>query len=139
MPGHHRIGAELIAPEAPLRAIVGPDCGAVATFVGTVRDSTRGRAVIALEYEAYESMALKQFALIEQEAQDRWPGCRVAIHHRTGRLLPGEISVAIAAAAPHRDDAFAACRHAIEALKADAPIWKRELYRDGASWVGMGS
>jgi len=136
---NHRIGPELLAPDSPLRAVEGTDCGAVCSFVGTVRAETRGRAVIALEYEAYESMALKRFAQIEAEAQARWPGCRVAIHHRTGRLLPGEISVAIAAAARHRDDAFAACRLAIESLKRDAPIWKRELYSDGAVWVGLGS
>jgi molybdopterin synthase catalytic subunit len=136
---HHQIGPESILAEAPLRAISGPGCGAVCTFVGQVREQTQGRAVVALEYEAFEAMALKMFARIELDAQARWPGCRVAIHHRVGRLVPGEISVAIAAAAPHRDDAFAACRLAIEALKKDAPIWKRELFEDGSEWVGLGS
>ena len=139
MKGHHKIGPEFVLPEAPLRAISGPDCGAVCTFVGQVREETRGRGVVALEYEAFDAMVLKVFEQIETEAQARFPGCRLAIHHRTGRLLPGEISVAIAAAAPHREDAFAACRLAIEALKKDAPIWKREFFRDGSEWVGLGS
>jgi molybdopterin synthase catalytic subunit len=125
---HHQIGPDPIVAEAPLRAISGPDCGAVCTFVGQVREQTKGRAVVALEYEAFEAMALKMFARIELDAQARWPGCRVAIHHRIGRLVPGDISVAIAA-----------CRLAIEALKKDAPIWKRELFEDGSEWVGLGS
>ena len=139
MSAPHRIGPEAISPDAAVRAVSGTDCGAVATFLGAVRAQSRGREVVALDYEAFESMALKQFVHITSQAQQRWPGCRLAIHPRTGRLLPGELSVAIAAAAPHRDDAFAACRHAIEALKADAPIWKREEYRDGSEWVGLGS
>ncbi len=135
----HQIGAGILSPDDTRRAVSGDDCGAVATFVGVVRSSNRGRAVVALDYEAFEPMALKQFARIASEAAARWPGSRVAIHHRVGRLLPGEISVSIAAAAPHRDDAFAACREAIESLKRDAPIWKREEYLDGSEWIGLGS
>ncbi|HEY6909371.1 MAG TPA: molybdenum cofactor biosynthesis protein MoaE [Myxococcales bacterium] len=136
--GPHRIGPEPVASEAPLREVAGADCGAVVSFVGTVRASTRGKAVVRLEYEAYPDMALRIFAAIAAHAREKW-GARVAIHHRTGALEPGEVSVAIAAAAPHRADAFDACRHAIEALKKDAPIWKREVYPDGSSWVGLGS
>ena len=135
----HRIGPEFVSPDAVVREVSGTDCGAISTFIGTVRNTTHGRTVTALEYEAFEAMALKLFARMEREAEARWPGCRLSIHHRTGRLLPGEVSVAIAAASPHRDDAFSACRYAIEALKADAPIWKREHYRDGSSWIGLGS
>ena len=135
----HRIGAEPISAAAAEREVAGNDVGAIVHFVGTVRDNTRGKPVVALEYEAYAQMALAVFAKIEQEARAHWPGCRLAIHHRIGRLAPGEISVVIAAASAHRADAFSACRHAIEALKKDAPIWKRELYPDGSSWVGMGS
>ena len=136
--GVHRIGPEPIAPEAPLHAVEGTDCGAVVSFTGTVRSSNHGQAVVRLEYEAYPEMALRVFGQIAGEAQERW-GARLAIHHRTGALQPGEVSVVIAAAAPHRADAFEACRHAIEVLKKDAPIWKREFYPDGSSWVGLGS
>ena len=118
--------------------VAGADCGAVVGFVGTVRATNHGKRVVRLEYEAYPEMALRIFDHIAAEARAKW-SARVAIHHRVGSLEPGEISVAIAAAAPHRGDAFEACRHAIEALKKDAPIWKRELYPDGSSWVGLGS
>jgi molybdopterin synthase catalytic subunit len=136
--GAHRIGPEPLAPERPVEQVAGPDCGAVVSFVGTVRSSNHGKAVVRLEYEAYADMALRVFDHIASEARERW-GARVSIHHRTGALDPGELSVVIAAAAPHRADAFEACRHAIELLKKDAPIWKREIYPDGSSWVGMGS
>jgi molybdopterin synthase catalytic subunit len=139
MSERHRIGAEPLSLDAALEAVSGPDCGAVVHFVGTVRNQTRGKPVVALEYEAYPEMALSVFAQIEAAAAAQWPQARLAIHHRVGRLAPGEASVVIAAASPHRADAFAACRHAIEALKTDAPIWKRELYPDGSSWVGLGS
>ena len=92
-----------------------------------------------LDYEAYPEMALRVFARIEEEARARWPGTRIVIHHRTGTLEPGALSVVIAAASPHRADAFSACRQAIEELKKDAPIWKREHYEDGSEWVGLGS
>lgn len=135
----HRVRSEPFPPEEALREVEGPDCGAVVSFVGVVRDRNQGKAVVALEYEVFAAMALKVFAGIEAEARARWPGARLAIHHREGRLAPGQVSVVIAAAAPHRADAFEACRHAIEALKKDAPIWKRETYPDGSSWVGLGS
>jgi molybdopterin synthase catalytic subunit len=134
----HRVAQTPLDPEAPLREVAGSDCGAVVSFVGTVRETNHGKRVVRLEYEAYPEMALRIFDHIAMQARERW-AARVAIHHRTGPLLPGEISVVIAAAAPHRGDAFEACRHAIEALKKDAPIWKRELYPDGSSWVGLGS
>jgi molybdopterin synthase catalytic subunit len=136
--GPHRIGPQPVSPQQPVEEVSGPDCGAVVSFVGTVRATNQGKAVVRLEYEAYPEMALRIFAQIAAEARTRW-SARLSIHHRVGPLTPGEISVVIAAAAPHRADAFDACRHAIEALKRDAPIWKRELYPDGSSWVGMGS
>jgi molybdopterin converting factor subunit 1 len=134
----HRIGNAPIDADVPLRAVAGPDCGAVVSFTGTVRETNHGKRVVRLEYEAYPEMALRIFDDIAAYARSKW-AARLAIHHRTGPLEPGEISVVIAAAAPHRGDAFEACRHAIEALKKDAPIWKRELYPDGSSWVGLGS
>ncbi len=135
----HQIGPDLLDPSAPLREVAGPDCGAVVSFTGVVRGTNRGKTVVALDYEAYPAMALLVFAQIEREAAARWPGTRVAIHHRIGLCAPGVTSVVIAAASPHRADAFEACRMAIEQLKADAPIWKHERYPDGSEWVGMGS
>lgn len=122
-----------------LATVTGPDAGAVDLFIGSVRDAARGRRVLRLEYEAYEPMALEQFALYASEAGERWPGVRVAIHHRLGACAAGEPTVVVAAGAAHRAQAFAACRHVVERLKADAPIWKREIYDDGSHWVGQGS
>ena len=136
--GGHRIGPSALSPDDPVREVAGADCGAVVTFVGTVRATNHGKRVVRLEYEAYPEMALRIFEHIAAQAREKW-AARVVIHHRVGALEPGEISVVIAAAAPHRADAFDACRHAIEALKKDAPIWKRETYPDGSSWVGLGS
>lgn len=124
--------------DAVVKAVSGPGQGGVVTFTGAVRDSTQGKAVVRLEYEAYTPMAEKKLAEIAAEAARQWPGARVAIHHRVGVLVPGELAVVIAASAPHRAEAFAACRHAIERLKADVPIWKKELFADGAVWVGLG-
>ena len=135
----HRIGPEPLDAGAPQREVEGPDCGAVVTFAGAVRETNHGKSVVVLDYEAYPEMAIKVFAGIEAEAARRWPGTRLAIHHRTGTLRPGELSVVIAAASPHRAHAFDACRLAIEQLKADAPIWKRERYPDGSEWIGLGS
>jgi molybdopterin synthase catalytic subunit len=109
--------------------------GAVATFVGLVRDHNGGRRVLWLDYEAFVPLALKAFEQIGAEAADRWPGVRLAIHHRTGRVAIGEASVAIAAASAHRADAFAACRYAIERLKQIAPIWKHEHFEGGEVWI----
>ncbi len=113
--------------------------GAVVSFTGAVRDHTGDASVEALEYESYRSMAEKYLALIGSEILDKWPKARVAILHRVGRLVVGEASVVIAVASPHRADAFDACRHAIERLKQDVPIWKKEIRTDGSVWVGVGS
>ena len=134
----HRVSAAPLDAQAPLRAVEGADCGAVVSFAGTVRATNHGKQVTALEYEAYEPMALRVFEQIEKDALERF-AARVSIHHRVGRLLPGDLSVVIAAASAHRASAFDACRYAIEQLKADAPIWKRETYPDGSAWVGLGS
>lgn len=112
--------------------------GAVCLFVGVVRDHNAGRRVRYLEYEAYEEMALAQLAEIEDEVRRRWPVSEVRLEHRLGRLEIGEASVAVAVSSPHRAEAFAACRHVIERLKEDAPIWKREHGDDGVTWVGLG-
>jgi molybdopterin synthase catalytic subunit len=109
--------------------------GAIVTFLGLVRNHNQGRRVQYLDYEAYPSLALKAFARISGEACGRWPTVRIAVHHRTGRLEVGEASVAIAAASPHRGDAYAACRYVIERVKQIAPIWKREYFEGGDVWI----
>jgi MoaE-MoaD fusion protein len=112
--------------------------GGLVTFTGAVRDATRGRKVLRLEYEAYGGMAERKLAEIGAEIREKWPGTRVAICHRVGTLVPGELAVVIAVSAPHRKEAFLGCEHAIERLKQDVPIWKKEHYEDGEVWVGLG-
>jgi molybdopterin synthase catalytic subunit len=109
--------------------------GAVVTFLGLVRNHNLGRSVRHLEYEAYEPLALRTFERIAGEIHERWPGVRLALHHRLGRLEVGEASVAIAARSAHRGDAYAACRYAIERVKQIAPIWKREFFDGGDVWI----
>lgn len=109
--------------------------GAVATFLGLVRNHNSGRRVRYLEYEAYEPLALKAFERILAESAARWPEVALALHHRIGRIDIGEASVAIAAASAHRADAFAVCRYAIERVKQIAPIWKREYFEGGDVWI----
>lgn len=117
------------------RAVAGDADGAVASFAGLVRDHNLGRRVLFLEYEAYEPLAVKALGRIVAEAQEAWPGTRLAVHHRIGRLAIGEASVVIAAASPHRAHAFAACRYAIERVKQIVPIWKREHFDGGEMWL----
>ena len=113
----------------------GEGCGAVCTFLGVVRATHKGRAVRYLEYEAFEPLAVRVFAQIAGEIEAEWPGSRIAIHHRVGRMDVGEASVAIAAASAHRAEAFQACRYAIERVKQIAPVWKHEFFTDGDAWV----
>ncbi len=113
--------------------------GAIATFQGTVRKQSRGRDVIALEYEAYSEMAEKVIAEIAGEVQERYDLCEVAVAHRLGRVEIGETSVVIAVSAPHRQDALAACKDVIDALKERVPLWKKERYVGGEEWIGRGS
>jgi MoaE-MoaD fusion protein len=113
--------------------------GAIATFQGTVRRQSRGREVIALEYEAYSGMAEKAMAEIADSVKERYDLCNVAVAHRVGRCEVGEVSVAIAVSAPHRQDALSACRDVIDELKQRVPLWKKELYEGGEEWIGRGS
>jgi molybdopterin synthase catalytic subunit len=124
--------------EGAMRVVSGPDMGAVALFVGTVRTHGIVSRVVRLEYQAYVPMALRELAAIVDDVRARWPGVRMAVHHRLGSLTVGEVVVVIAAAAPHREQAFAACRAAIERLKQSVPIWKREVGEDDTVWVGNG-
>ncbi|HIK28236.1 MAG: molybdenum cofactor biosynthesis protein MoaE [Oscillatoriaceae bacterium SKW80] len=118
-----------------------PANGAVVVMSGTVRNQTNGLPVVALEYQAYEPMAMRVFAQIASEIRTYWPDVnRVVIHHRIGRLQVGEISVLVAVGCPHRAEAFEACRYAIDTLKHKAPIWKKEYAEDGSSsWVSIGN
>jgi molybdopterin synthase catalytic subunit len=112
-----------------------PGTGAVATFIGLVRDHKLGRRVLHLEYEAYEPLARRGLELIVEESREHWPAVRMLIHHRIGRMEIGEASVVIVAASPHRADAFAASRYAIERIKQIVPIWKHEYFDGGDVWV----
>lgn len=119
-----------------LVALVGADGdGAVVTFAGLVRDHNQGRRVHFLEYESYAPLAVRALQQIVDEAKQLWPSARVAVHHRIGRLEIGETSIVIAAASPHRGDAFAACRYTIERVKQIVPIWKREHFDGGDVWL----
>lgn len=134
------IGPEPLALEPLIAAVTergdatGSD-GAVTTFLGLVRNHNVGRQVHHLEYEAYEPLALRAFERIRSEIEATWPGVRLALHHRIGRIDIGVASVAIAAASPHRAHAFSACRYAIERVKQIAPIWKREFFEGGDVWI----
>ena len=112
-----------------------PEAGAIDVFVGTVRNQTAGRSVTRLEFEAYEAMALSELQKIVVQARAQWPICRIAVHHRVGVATVGELAVVIAVSTPHREAAFAACRYLIDTLKQTVPIWKREVFTDGAEWV----
>jgi MoaE-MoaD fusion protein len=115
------------------------EAGAIATFSGTTRVHSRGRTVTHLDYEAYEGMAEKVMDEIAEVLLARYELTAIAIHHRIGRVAIGETSVVIAASAPHRQDALAACKEAIDELKERVPLWKKEVYEGGEEWVGRGS
>jgi molybdopterin synthase catalytic subunit len=120
-------------------AVAYPGAGGICSFTGVVRDNARGRAVTHLEYEAYAEMAEAEMARIATEITRRWPGARVAIAHRTGRLEIGEASVVVSVACPHRAEAFEACRFGIDELKTSVPIWKKEFAADGEVWIAEGA
>lgn len=131
-----RLTREPIEHHALTEQVRSPRCGAVVTFLGTVRDLTGDKTTVALDYEAYPGMAEKKLAEIEADVRGRWPVGDVAMVHRLGHMDVGEVSVAVAVSCPHRADAFAACRHAIDRLKELVPIWKKEQWADGTTdWV----
>jgi molybdopterin synthase catalytic subunit len=113
--------------------------GAIATFLGTVRAESRGRNVVRLEYEAYEGMAENVMSELAEQLRSRYDLCAIAITHRVGVCEIGDASVAIAVSAPHRQDALAACKDAIDTLKETVPLWKKEVYEGGEEWIGRGS
>jgi molybdopterin synthase catalytic subunit/molybdopterin converting factor small subunit len=137
--GAFRLSAEPLSLDAVVAEVRSDRAGAIATFVGTTRQQSRGRSVLHLDYEAYEEMAEKVMAEIAAELEDRHELCEIAIHHRTGRVDIGEASVVIAVSAPHRQDALAACKEAIDTLKERVPLWKKEFYEGGEEWIGRGS
>ena len=137
--GAFRITADPLDLGATVAEVASPDAGAVATFVGTVRRSSRGRDVQYLEYEAFEEMAEPMLARLAADLTERHGLCAVAIHHRIGRVEIGEPSVAIAVSAPHRAAALDACHEAIDTLKETIPLWKKEVYAGGEEWIGRGS
>src|SRR4051794_38245857 len=131
-----RVQSDVLDPRFTETLVAHSGAGAIATFIGTVRDHGRGRAVTHLEYEAYAPAAELSMAQIGDEIRDRWGITHVAIVHRVGSLTVGEASVVISVASAHRAAAFEACRYAIERIKEIVPIWKKEHYVDGASWLG---
>jgi molybdopterin synthase catalytic subunit/molybdopterin converting factor small subunit len=137
--GAFRVTEEPLSLDAVVAEVADERAGAIATFTGTVRRQSRGREVTHLEYEAYAEMAEEVLAKLASDLQAKRELCRVAIHHRIGRLEIGEASVVIAVSAPHRQDALAACREAIDTLKETVPLWKKEVYEGGEEWIGRGS
>ncbi|WPP52814.1 molybdenum cofactor biosynthesis protein MoaE [Catalinimonas niigatensis] len=118
-----------------LEAVNDGSAGAVDIFIGTVRNKTQERTVVRLEYEAYDSMAVKEMEKLAEETSGKWPVAKIAIHHRKGTLYIGDIAVIIAVSTPHRQEAFEACKYTIDSLKQRVPIWKKEIFEDGETWV----
>jgi MoaE-MoaD fusion protein len=137
--GSFRLVEEPLSLEAAVEEARGDGAGAIATFTGTVRNRSRDRDVVHLEYEAYEGMAEEVMADLATRLTDRHGLSGISIHHRVGRVDIGEASVVIAVSAPHRAEALAACKEAIDELKVSVPLWKKEVYEGGEEWIGQGS
>jgi molybdopterin synthase catalytic subunit len=136
--GHVRVLSDTLSVDRVIAAVTSGDAGGLVTFTGMVRRRSQGRDVERLEYEAYTEMAEKVIRELRDEIEAEFPGCRLAVEHRIGNLVVGDIAVVIAASAPHRAEAFAACQAMIDRLKERAPIWKKEIGPDGSEWVGLG-
>jgi molybdopterin synthase catalytic subunit len=130
-----KLTSEILNVQSCIDRVMSPESGGIDVFIGTVRSATKGKKVVQLEFEAYEPMALKEINKIAEEVLNKWPVHKMLIYHRTGILQIGEIPVIIAVSAAHRDAAFDACRYAIDTLKQTVPIWKKEVFEDGAVWV----
>jgi molybdopterin synthase catalytic subunit len=130
-----KVTTDVLSIDEAYDAVRRPGCGAVALFVGTVRDHHDGKKVTKISYSAFKEMAEKEFAAIAAEAEKRWKVGAVYIAHRTGALQIGDASVVIAVSSAHRAEAFEGCRYAIETLKKMAPIWKEEFYETGKAWI----
>jgi len=130
------LSREPISVDALIAQAATPECGGTCLFLGTVRNGPAESGVAAIEYTAYDDMAEAELQRIVADARERWPGARIALRHRLGRVAVGEPSIAIVAAAPHRAQAFEACRYVIEEVKHRLPVWKKELRADGTEgWV----
>ncbi len=136
--GLFRLQDTPLSLQEAIDAVASVSQGGLVTFSGAVRDHSKGKRVTRLDYEAYGPMAQKKLAQIGDEAREKWPGTQVAVLHRLGTLVPGELAVVIAVSAPHRKEAFRACEYVIDRLKEDVPIWKKEFAEDGEVWVGLG-
>ncbi|WP_454802399.1 molybdenum cofactor biosynthesis protein MoaE [Mucilaginibacter phyllosphaerae] len=129
------IHSEPLNTQACINWVMTPYSGGIDVFIGTVRNATKGKPVVKLEFEAYNKMAISEINKITQQVFNMWPVQKVLVHHRTGKLNIGEIPVIIAVSAAHRDAAFEACRYLIDTLKQTVPIWKKEFFEDGEVWV----
>lgn len=130
-----KVTSTALDAQAILKEVETPAGGAVNVFIGTVRNSTKNKKVVKLEFEAYEPMATKELTKIVEKAFEQWPLIKVVVQHRTGVLNIGEVPVIIAVATAHRKAGFLACEYIIDTLKQTVPIWKKELFEDGAVWV----
>jgi molybdopterin synthase catalytic subunit/molybdopterin converting factor small subunit len=137
--GSFRVSEEPLSLDTVVEEVADESAGAIATFTGTVRHRSRGRSVLYLEYEAYAEMAEDVMAQLAADLARKHELSAVAIHHRVGRVEIGEASVVIAVSSPHRQDALAACKEAIDSLKQTVPVWKKEVYEGGEEWLGRGS
>jgi molybdopterin synthase catalytic subunit len=134
---HCFLTAAVLDPAALEASLKDPSCGAVAVFIGRVRQEQEGRPVLRLDYEAHETLALKELFSVAQDARRRWSLGPLVLAHRVGRLEIGDVAVVTAVAGPHRDEAFAACRFLIDEVKARVPVWKHEFYADSTeAWIG---
>ncbi|WP_284139440.1 MULTISPECIES: molybdenum cofactor biosynthesis protein MoaE [unclassified Virgibacillus] len=136
MDKNYWITTDPIDVQAAINQVVRPEAGAISTFIGTVREFTKDKRTLYLEYQAYASMAEKKMLQIGTEIEAKWKDTQTAIVHRIGRLDISDVAVVIAVSTPHRNDAFEASRYAIERIKEIVPIWKKEHWEDGTSWIG---
>lgn len=132
----YTITSEEIDVSAVIDSVIHPEAGAINTFIGTVREFTKGKQTVSLQYEAYASMAEKQLKRIGDEISEKWPGVKTSIVHRIGKLGISDIAVVIAVASPHRAESYDASRYAIERIKQIVPIWKKEYWVNGEEWIG---
>ena len=130
-----KVTAEPLDIPACIEWVMSPQSGGIDVFIGTVRDATKGKPVVRLEFEAYVPMALSEMRKLAEQATAKWPLHKVLLHHRTGVLPVGDVPVVIAVSAAHRAAAFDACRFLIDTLKQTVPIWKKEIFEDGQVWV----
>ncbi|MCR9290811.1 MAG: molybdenum cofactor biosynthesis protein MoaE [Bacteroidetes bacterium] len=130
-----RILSKPLDPKFCIDFVTSDDAGAIDVFIGTVRNNTKGKKVVRLEFESYKPMAISEMTKIAERAFEKYPSRKIAIHHRVGTLEIGEIAVIIAVSTPHRKASFEACQFMIDTLKETVPIWKKEIFEDGEVWV----